>query len=148
MTDALDIMREFIDSYPDADILGELAIDYTSNVPNSAGLFPTGLVEVRKRRDILGNVESDRQANFALYAVLTKAPGDDEGATYNASWIMGFQEWVLDQSAKGLAPRFGDVPEKEGMVAQNGQVYQSDEEGWAMYVIQISATFTKRFERS
>lgn len=148
MTDALDIMREFVESYPDANVLGELSIDYTSNVPNSAGLFPTGLVEIRRRTDLLGNVESDRQANFALYTVLVKAPGDDAGATYNASWLMGFQQWVLDRSAQGLAPTFGDVPDKESMVAQNGQIYQSEDEGWAMYVMQISATFTKRFERS
>ena len=148
MTEALDIMREFIGSYPDADVLGGLAIDYTSNVPNSAGLFPSGLVEVARRRDILGNVHSDRQANFALYAVLEKSPDDDEGATYNAEWLIGFQEWVLEQSARGLAPTFGDVPENESMVAQNGQIYESDAEGWAMYAIQISASFTKRFERS
>lgn len=148
MTDALDVMREFVKSYEDFDVLGELAIDYTSNVPNSAGLFPSGLVEVGRRRDVLGNVESDRQANFALYAVLEKSPGDDAGASYNAGWLMDFQEWVLEQSAKGLAPSFGDVPEKERIVAQNGQIYESDAEGWAMYAIQISASFTKRFERS
>ena len=148
MTDALDVMRAFVESYPDFDVLGDLMIDYTSNVPNSAGLFPSGLVEVNRRTDIFGNVESDRQANFALYAVLTKSPDDDVGATYNAEWLMGFQEWVLEQSARGLAPRFGDVPEKEGIVAQNGQVYESDAEGWAMYAIQISASFTKRYERS
>ena len=145
MSDALDIMRDFVASYPDFDILGELAIDYTSNVPNCAGLFPAGLVEVRRRRDILGNVESDRQVNFALYAVLANSPGIAADSEYNAEWLMGFQEWVLDQSARGLAPAFGDVPERERMTAQNGELYQSDEEGWAMYVIQISAGFTKRF---
>lgn len=148
MTDALDAMRGFVASYPDFDVLGDMQIDYTDHVPNSAGLFPSGLVEVDRRRDILGNVESDRQANFALYAVFEKSPDDDAGATYNAGWLMGFQEWVLDQSARGLAPHFGDVPERERMAAQNGQIYESDAEGWAMYAIQISASFTKRFERS
>lgn len=148
MTDALDVMREFVESYEGFDVLGDLRIDYTSNVPNSAGLFPAGLVEVARRKDIFGNVESDRQANFALYTVMEKAPGDDSGATYNAGWLMGFQEWVLEQSALGLAPTFGDVPDEESMVAQNGQLYESDAEGWAMYAIQISASFTKRFERS
>ena len=61
---------------------------------------------------------------------------------------MSFQEWAQERSALGLAPVFGDEPRSERVSAQNGQVYQSDEEGWAMYVIQISATFTKRFERS
>lgn len=147
MTDALDVMREFVESYEDFDVLGDLMIDYTDNVPSSAGLFPSGLVEVARRTDVLGNVESDRQANFALYTVMEKAAGEDAGATYNAGWLMDFQEWVLDQSAMGLAPTFGDVPERERMVAQNGQLYESDAEGWAMYAIQISASFTKRFER-
>ena len=142
---ALEKMRAFVASYPDADILDALAIDYTDNVPNNGGLFPNGLVEIRRQRDILGNVEVENQYNFALYAVFEKAANEDIGATMNAEWLMSFQRWVQEQSVAGLAPTFGDYPRNESISAQNGVLYSADEEGTAVYAIQISATFTKHY---
>lgn len=40
----LEKMRAFVASYPDADILSTLQIDYTDQVPEMAGIFPQGLV--------------------------------------------------------------------------------------------------------
>jgi len=147
MTTALEKMREFVKSYPDADVLADLTIDYTDHVPNCGGLFPSGLVEVARRQFILGGVEIDQQYNFALYTVLEKSAGEDSGATLNAEWLMGFQEWVQEQSALGLAPQFGDEPRKERVWAGNGAVYSADEEGYAVYAVQISASFTRKYER-
>ena len=144
---ALERMRAFVASFPYADILGVLAIDYADRVPDTAGLFPGGLAELRRRTDLLGNVEVESQYNFALYAVMSKAPGDDAGATLNAEWAMAFQEWVQEQSARGLAPTFGDEPRQERITAQDGAIYSADPEGTAVYAIQISARFTKRYER-
>lgn len=147
---ALEKMRGFVESYPDADILGSLSIDYTDNIPNNGGLFPSGLVELSRRRDILprelgGRTTVVNQYNFALYAVFEKAAEEDVGATLNAEWLMGFQQWVQAQSIAGNAPVFGDEPRMEQITAQNGTIYSADEEGTAMYVIQISATFEKHF---
>lgn len=147
---ALEKMRGFVESYPGADILGELSIDYTDRIPNNFGMFPSGLVELARRRDILGNVTAENQYNFALYAVFEKSADEDGGATLNAEWLMGFQEWVQEQSVlhakgSGVAPTFGDVPRTEIITAQNGEIYSADEEGTAMYVIQISATFTRKY---
>ena len=147
MTDALRKMRDFVASYPDADILAGLVVDYTDRVPDNAGIFPAGLVEVARERDLLGNVTVTNQYNFALYAVLAKAPGDDAGATFNAEWLMGFQEWVQTQSALGLAPTFGDRPRWESMQAQNGQLYSAEDEGTALYVMQITVQFIKEYWR-
>lgn len=144
---ALEKMRDFVSGYPDADVLGELAIDYTDRIPSSAGLFPNGLVEVSRSKDITGDVTVRNQYNFALYTVLEKSPGDDTGATYNAEWVMGFQEWVQRQSATGNAPTFGDNPGDEVMSAQNGQLYSAADEGTAIYVMQITAQFTKEYRR-
>ena len=144
---ALEKMRAFVESFPDADVFDSLFIDYTDNVPNSGGLFPSGLVEVSRRRDITGNTTVENQYNFALYTVLEKSPDEDGGATYNAEWQMAFQEWVQEQSARGTAPTFGDEPRTERITAQNGAIYSADEEGVAMYVIQLSVTFTKHFGR-
>lgn len=143
--DALEKMRQFVASYPDADIFEKFSIDYTDNVPDNGGLFPTGLVEVSRSKDLLGNVTVRNQYNFALYTLFAKSPGDDLGATYNAEWVMGFQEWVQEQSARGLAPAFGDVPGEESISAENGQVHSADNEGTALYVVQITVNYTKEF---
>lgn len=142
---ALEKMRGFVESFPGADVFETLYIDYTDNVPNSGGLFPGGLVEISRRRDILGETTVYNQYNFALYTVLEKSPDEDYGATANAEWQMAFQEWVQEQSIRGLAPVFGDEPREERITAQNGTIYETEDEGMAIYAIQLSVTFTKRF---
>ncbi len=143
---ALEKMRAFVALYPDFDILGGFTVDYTDKVPDCAGLFPGGLVETRRRADILGeHVEVDNQLNFALYTRLAKDATDDEGAAANAEWQIGFQEWVQAMSATGQAPAFGDYPRSERIAAQNGAVYSADEEGTALYAIQLSVNYTKRY---
>lgn len=140
---ALEKMRAFVASYPDHDILARLDVDYTDKVPNAAGLFPSGLVEVSRTRDILGDVTVENQLNFALYTTLEKF----EDGTDNAEWQLAFQEWVQEQSALGLAPTFGDDLRTERIQAQNGQLYSADEEGTALYAIQISVNYTKKLRR-
>ena len=141
----LETMRAFVASYPDADILSTLAIDYTDQVPDMGGIFPQGLVEVSRVTDLLGNVTVTNQLNFALYTVLTKAPEDDAGATFNAEWVLDFQQWVQAQSVTHLAPTFGDEPWSESITAQNGEIYSTPTDGVAIYAIQMSVTYKKRW---
>ena len=143
----LETMRAFVASYPDADILSTLAIDYTDQVPDMGGIFPQGLVEVSRVTDLLGNVTVTNQLNFALYTVLTKAPEDDVGATYNAEWVLDFQQWVQAQSVTHAAPTFGDEPWSESITAQNGEIYSTPTDGAAIYAIQISVMYRKRYRR-
>ncbi|WP_304598245.1 hypothetical protein [Adlercreutzia caecimuris] len=145
MADALEKMREFVRGYPGADVLSELDIDWTDAVPGCAGLFPAGLVEVSRKRYIAGGCDVVCQYNFAIYARLAKPPGSDGEAAFNASWVMDFQEWVQAQSARGLAPAFGDDPRSERVQAGGGALYSAADEGSALYMIQISAQFTKRY---
>ena len=142
---ALEKIREFIGSYPGADILRDFQVDFTDQIPANGGIFPSGLVEVSRKKDLFGNVTVTNQYNFGLYFVFEKAPGDDEGAAVNADWLIGFQEWVQEQSAAGKAPVFGDLPQKERITAQNGVLYDVQEEGLAMYGVQLSVTFIKEF---
>ena len=142
---ALEKMRDFVGSYPGADILSEFRIDYTDQIPSNGGLFPSGLVEISRRSDILGNATVTNQYNFGLYYVFEKAPGDGAGAAVNADWLMDFQEWVQEQSALGLAPVFGDVPRQEKLTAQNGVLYDAEDEGLATYMVQLSVQFIKIF---
>lgn len=143
---ALEKVKKWLATYPKYDILGNFRVDHTDQIPSNGGIFPSGLVEVERRNDIMGNVTITNQYNFGLYYVFNKAPGDDVGATINADWIMGFQEWAQEQSATGQAPVFGDVPNVERITAQNGVLYESDEEGTATYMVQLTVQFIKKYE--
>ena len=143
---ALEKVRAWLSTFPDFDILSAFQVDYTDQIPANGGIFPSGLVEVERRSDIVGNVAVTNQYNFGLYYVFEKSPGDDTGATINADWVMGFQEWVQAQSIARQAPTFGDVPRSEKIMAQNGVLYQADDEGTATYMVQLSIQFTKKYE--
>lgn len=143
MTD-LEKMRKWLGTYPGHDILSAFRVDYTDQVPNNGGVFPNGLVELARNKSIGGIVTVTNQYNFALYYVFGK--GDDIASTDNADWLMDFQRWIQEQSILGLAPAFGDDPRKERIIAQNGTLYQADDEGTAMYMVQLSVQFIKLYE--
>ena len=143
----LDTLREWLKTYPDFDILGNFQVDYADKLPGSAGVFPDGLVEIKRSRDIMGNVTVTNQCNFGLFCVFEKSPGDDVGASGNADWVADFQQWVQEQSVLRLAPTFGDDRNKEKITAQNGVLYAADEEGTAVYMVQLSIQFVKKYKR-
>lgn len=143
---ALEKIKAFLGRYPGAGIFRDFHVDYTDQIPFNGGVFPSGLVEVSRTQDILGNITIINQYNFGLYYVFEKSPGDDIGAMENADWLMDFQEWVQEQSAIGNAPMFGDVPKSEKITAQNGVLYGADEEGTAMYMVQLTVQFVKKYE--
>lgn len=142
---ALERIQAFIRDYPGADILQDFQVDFTDQIPANGGIFPSGLVEVSRKTDLFGNVTMTNQYNFGLYYVFEKAPGDDAGAAVNAGWLMDFQEWVQEQSVRGLAPIFGDDPQREKITAQNGVLYSAEDEGLATYMVQLTVQFVKKF---
>ena len=142
----LEKIRTWLKSYPGFDILNNFQVDYTDQIPANGGVFPSGLEEISRVTDIFGNSTVENQYNFGLYYVFEKSPNDDVGATINADWIMDFQEWAQAQSCTGEAPVFGDMPERERIVAQNGVLYDATDEGLATYMVQLSVRFTKKFE--
>jgi len=146
MTD-LEKIREWIATFPDFDILGQFQVDYTDSIPANGGIFPSGLVEVDREEDIVGNTTVQNQLNFGLYYVFTKSPGDNTGATVNADWVMNFQRWVQSQSITGAAPTFGNIDtDEEQIKAQNGVLYEATDEGTATYMVQLSVNFTNYYE--
>ena len=142
----LDKIKAWIGTYPGHDILGQFSVDYTDQIPGNGGIFPGGLLEIGRKSDITGKVTVQNQYNFGLYYVLTKSPEDLESAEANAEWLMDFQLWVQEQSCRQLAPTFGDSPRSEQISAQNGSLYGTDEEGTAMYMVQLSVKFTKIYK--
>lgn len=142
----LEKIRQWLLTYPGIGRLQGLKVDYYSAQPDNGSIDPSGLIEISRKEDILGNTTVENQYNFALYFVLAKAPEDDEGAVENADWIMDFQRWVQEQSIRRLAPTFGDEPKSETIKAQNGKVEAADEEGTGIYMVQLSINFTKIYE--
>ena len=139
-------VMDWIATYEGYDILSYFRVDYTDQIPNNGGIFPSGLTEVSRRQDILGNVTVVNQENFGIYIVFDKAPEDTVAAADNQEWVSDFQQWVQDQSIQGLAPTFGDVPHTERITASNGALYAATDEGTATYMIQLSIQYTKRYE--
>lgn len=142
----LEKIRGWMLTFPGINRLAALKVDYYGANPGNGSLSPTGLVEISRIEDVLGNVTVENQLNFGLYYVLAKAPDDDAGATENADWVLEFQRWVQEQSIRRLVPTFGDRPETEKIKAQNGSVFSADEEGTAVYLVQLSINFTKIYE--
>lgn len=143
---ALNTIREWLKTFPGNDRIKTLQVDYVSPDPDTASIAPSGLVEISRKEDILGNVTVENQYNFGLYYTFLKATEDNEGAIENADWLIGLQQWVQDQSIRKAAPVFGDVPEAEQIKAQNGSIYGATEEGAAIYMVQLSVNFIKKHE--
>lgn len=140
-------LREWLATYPGYDLRGNMMVDWLDKIPGSKSLRPGGLVEVSRAEDILGNVTISNQYNFGLYIAVEKAPGDGEGAAYNASWVLDFQRWVQAQSVAHMAPTFGNIDQlQETVKAQNGELYDTNEEGVGLYVIALSVSFKERYE--
>lgn len=137
MTD-LEKMRQWLLTCP---IWGDtLQVDITQPAPGNVGLFPQGLEERARREDVLGNVQVDCRYRFTLYRV---APQQDDGVD-NAQWLLDFQNWVLEQSAIGIAPQFGDVPYLERIQASKGALKERGQTG--IYTVSLVADFTRVYE--
>ncbi len=141
----LEKIREWIKTFQKHDIIADFMIDFADQIPGSGSIAPSGLVEISRLEDIVGNVTVRNQYNFGLYYVFQKPPSDNVEAFNNAEWLMDFQRWVQEQSACHMAPTFGDEPAGERIQAQNGVLYAADEEGTAMYMVQLSVQFTKYY---
>ena len=69
-----------------------------------------------------------------------------ENQEANASWLLEFQNWVQRQDALGLAPKFGDDPKNAHIRAENGKFSNRRQVGSAIYVVTLTADFTKNYE--
>lgn len=143
----LERLKDWLNTFPGAGELAGMRIDYTDSLPGCFGVFPAGLEEAERAENLWGDVTVSCRYNFALYVVFAKAPGDDAAALVNADWVMDFQRWVQAQSVAGLAPRFGNIEQnRETIKAQNGELYEADAEGLAMYMVQLQAAFKTFYE--
>ena len=142
----LERIREWLNTYAGIDRLQDLRVDYYSQQPDNGSIDPSGAQIISITENIIGTKTVEMQYNFGLYFVLAKDPGDEDTAVDNAAWVMDFQRWVNEQSVLRLAPTFGDVPRAESIKAQNGAVTAADNEGVAIYMVQLSVNFIKIYE--
>lgn len=141
----LEKIRTWISSYPGMNTVEGVRIDYYSPQPENGGMPPSGLTEVSRTEDVLGNVTVENQYNFGLYYVLAKAV-DDNGEATNAEWLINLQKWVQEQSVQRLAPTFGNEPETERIQAHNGALYATNEDGTVTYFVRLTINFKKIYE--
>lgn len=139
MTD-LEKVRQWLLTYPEWE--DTLTVDFVEAAPGNAGLFPTGMEEIERQEDILGNVQVHCRYRFILYR---QTSGQADG-TANAQWLLDFQNWVQKQCAAGQNPHFGDVPGMERMQAQKGSLKAASQVGTGTYSVTLIADFMKKYE--
>ena len=145
---AINKIRNWVKTYPGAGKVLDLFVDYYSMQLDGSSIAPSGMVEISRKEDILGNLTVENQYNFKLSFVFPKAPDDDAGAAENADWLLGFQEWVQAQSICRLVPVFGDDPSRETVKAQNGTNEYATIEGSGLYTVLLSVNFIKIYKES
>ena len=84
----LEKLRQFLLGFPG---LEDLSADFTQDGPGNSGLFPGGLTEVERRKDLLGNTYVTYECLFTLYKRLE--PGQD-----SAQWLLDFQSWLAERT--------------------------------------------------
>lgn len=133
----LEKLKAWLQTYPGW--AGTMAVDHTYAVPGQFGLYPRGVEVQSVKKDVLGNVYTRCRSRFDLYRVTTGQADN----TQAAGWLLDFQAWVRDQTAKGLTPAFGDVPEDERLTAQQGKLLRTGPAGMGMYAVTLTAAYTK-----
>lgn len=133
----LEKMQNWLKTYPYW--TDDLQVDFLESVPGNAGLYPEGL-EIRSRQaDVLGNQQVFCRYRFTIYR---QTPGQEDSLE-DAQWLLDFQDWVQRQSAAGLAPRFGDIPEQEWLQAQKGTLKKSGQT--KVYAVTLVADFVREY---
>lgn len=137
--DVLEKVRQWLITYPEWETGNLLYLDFTDGVPGNSGLYPQGLEIASRKENVLGQVTLHCRYHFTLYRVGRTA---DDGA--DARWLLGFQDWVLQQSAAGLAPRFGDEPGLERIRAEQGKLREK-QPATDVYAVNLTAEFVRKF---
>ena len=132
---ALEKMVQWLKTFPLWE--DDLHIDDLGAAPSNTGLYPGGLEEVSRREDVLGNVTVVCRLHFLLYRRTARQQDNGE----SSRWLLQLQDWVQKQSAAGLAPRLGDIPEKEQIRAEQGRLSAPNQTGTKRYAVKLTAEY-------
>jgi len=131
-------MQQWLQTFPG---FGDtpIRLECTQAAPQGLGLYFRGREEVSRKEDILGRRESRCKLRFALQLQQLHHNGVDPVQLPVAQ----LQEWVQQQSALGLAPRFGDVPQHERLLTRLVQTREDPRSGTRLQEVELTAEFTK-----
>lgn len=130
---ALEKMKAWLQTFPLWQ--GELQVDVSGAMPGEQGLFPQGIQEISRKTDVSGNVTAINRLRFLLYRM---APlGQEE----HSLWLLKLQDWIQRQSGEGLAPQFGDDPQRERIRAEKGRLLSAPQSGTGRYAVEITADY-------
>lgn len=138
--DILEMLRNWLVTFPKWDVGGLMYIDFTDGVPGSTALYPQGMEELRRVTDVTGGVTAHCRWTFVLYRMTEQ---QDNAA--DAAWLLELQQWIQQQSATGQAPIFGDEPGRERLYARKGRLQKANTAGTVSYSVELSAEFIKHY---
>ena len=124
-------------------ISGTLEVNHTDVTPGSTGLYPQGTQQLSVRENVLGNKVVTYRDIFLLYQVTSM----DETVS-EAERLMILENWVREQSLKGLAPQFGDIPGEEQILVEKGKFSGVSSLGTGKFAVQIHIVYQKNYEGS
>lgn len=142
MTD-LEKLRNWLETFPGFAELQSVQVDLADRTEDSAGVFPGGLSELRRRTDIFGRVTVENRYSFGIWLSLKKAAEDPDISRRNAEWLLELQSFVQEQSARGLVPVFGDRTLR--IQARKGALRETDLGGRGLYKVDLTVDFVKEF---
>ena len=137
---ALSILKNWLTQCPYWN--GSMYVDYTPATPDCGGMYPGGVEELSRQKDVLDRVTVKNRCRFTV--LRTVAAQQDK--TQHAQWMQEFAHWIQEQSARGNCPVFGDDPAGECIRAQQGKLSQVNSTGVSKYTVEITVDFTKIYE--
>ena len=129
----LEMVRRWLLTFPGWEG-ADIAVDRLGAAPGALALYPKGMEERGRMEDVLGNEKRFLRCGFSLRWV-GHTPGDTDGAL-----ALALQQWVLEQSAQGLAPRLGEHTLWRGEL---GRHTGGKGPGTGVYEVNLTADFTK-----
>lgn len=132
---ALEKMKSWLQSFP----MWEDTLQIDTVSAGCCGLFPRGVTEVSRKTDILGNVTAVNKLQFVLYRVAANLPEE------NSNWLLALQDWIQQQSACGQAPRFGDDPTREKILAEQGKLHSVPQASTGKYGVTLTVEYIKNY---
>ena len=114
----------------------ELFVDYIPAHTGVCGLYPMGIRVLSRKNDILGSEKLRLQSSYQLRRVTS---GSQQNLP-QAIWLQQLQNWVLEQSRAGLAPRLGGDTQWS---VKDGKLEKDRQPGVGIYSLTLVAEYTK-----
>lgn len=117
--------------------LSEIRTDLTEEQPSSYALAAAGNSKIEE--DILGNCTY--QNSYVFYARELASNEIDRADTHE--FLDRLKEWIEEKNASGDLPSLPDGYTAEGIEVSNAMLFGIDENGVALYQVQIQLTYVK-----